>query len=454
MSTISRFRFKRLVDELSQDQYDDLIHAVRLAGVALPGWTDRLASSPEPPLPVEMVRVQMSLPDLSRALRLAATSAGSAYAGRSARGTWIEAGDGTVRVSASDEYGAAFWSGEGVVAVPGTVLVDRCELWRITEALRKGLGRRDRERALVRLDTSDGIGLRVEVGDRWHRAGLLARPTDRPVMPPVPTDVVNVNSGAALREASFHVAGAVDWRPSPSSAGTAMDHVGVSVEENTLCLDAYSGFGAASGHVPLSQTGSVRMLVGYLWLREVAATMTADPVEMGHVEMSEGRHLAFLAGENWAAWTSLVLPWQQRFTPQDHDDLVAATVPADVVWRYLKDAKRLAESGRGGPNSWLVEAAIDEGALRLCSLNDIDGPSIGRAVIPAVTTVAAPVVVHFHLVGLLDAMAAFGRRDVTLHARPEARAPAYVTTAGYRPGERPPAVRALSVHSSQPPRQH
>ena len=56
METKSKWAFRRLVNELSPDQYERMIAALREENVPLPGWTDRLAPDPSRTLPAEAIR--------------------------------------------------------------------------------------------------------------------------------------------------------------------------------------------------------------------------------------------------------------------------------------------------------------------------------------------------------------------------------------------------------------
>ncbi|SDU76746.1 hypothetical protein [Jiangella alkaliphila] len=448
MSTIHKYAFKRLVDELSDDQYQAVLRALRDARVALPGWTDRLAEDDSEPVPAESLKLQMPLDDLLEALRLAGTASRAHHIGDPKGGTWIEAGDGTVTIAGSDDYGAAFWRGDALVDVPGTVLAERRDVWQIAEALRKGLGRSERERALVQLESHGTDGLRIEVEGRWHRAHLLKRRTQGPAIPPRPDTLIRVEDGLALKSAVAHVAAATDWSAARQPDDQHRDYVGIRVDGETLCLDANNRKAAANSHVPLSDSAELEMLVHYLWIREVASATAAGPSVMGQAEVSDGRQLAYLAGGHWAAWHANVRPWIRRFEPSNHDDQIEVTVARDDLHRYLNDARRLAEAASGGRNSWLVEATVRDDTLQLRPLNHINGPSMGTHTVLAEASVAEPVVSYLHVVSLVEALAGFARQRVTLHLRREAKdATTYVTTAGFRPGDRPPAVRATRIYS-------
>lgn len=437
----SKWAFKRLVDELSSDQYKQMISALRESGTPMPGWTDRLAPDPARELPAEAVRILVPLNDLVRALTLARTARRGDYYNDPKGGVWLVASQGQVRVCGSDDYAAAFMDLSATVDVPGTVVADARDIWQIVEALRKGTPPRQRSATYVTLETEGEKHIRIGVNDRSHRATLLPRHVIAPPLPPSPRSLVAVADSAAFRRAVLHVvpvAGYDAWRQTDRKD---LDCVGLRAADGVLTLDACHQYHAAQANLAVSPDDRIEALVHYLWLRQMSAA-TLGPVQIGQIA-DIGEHGLFVAcGERWAAWTSHVRPWRERFVPMPLADGTTVTFQRDDVHRHLIDAKRLAEASWAGGNSTLVEVTVSDGAMSVASLTDPASAHTGVLHVPAeVEATGMTQRVPIRIGTFLTLLQTFAKQEVSLHFGDETVI--YATTPGYRPEQRPPKLAAV-----------
>lgn len=451
MAVISKWAFQRLIAELSDTHYEEMIGALRDARVSFPGWTDRLSAELTDSLPIEAVRFEVSLQEMSRALSLADTATRSDYIGDAKGGIWFEATEGQVRVSGSDDHAAAFMDLDASVDVPGTVVVEPRDALQITDALRKALPRKGRDAARLSTETEGDSHIRLTVGGRSHRCRVKGRVTSEPAMPTRASEPVQVEDGVALRRAINHTAAAAEPDAGRGPDPTDFDCVGVRAMNGRLALDARNRTSAAQAHLSMTSDSNTDLeaKIDYLWLRRVGQSITTGPIRLGTVESEMGKTLFMMAGPRWAAWTSGVASWRERFPPTQEEPRVSATFLRDDVHRFVADAKRLAQSGPAGNNSWLLKMVIAENSIDLMSVDDGEGATIGALLVPISFQVAEPLTIHFHIDGLLDALDPFPKQEVTLHIAKSGLA--FITTAGYRPADHPPALWATTTSKPRDP---
>jgi hypothetical protein len=452
MAAVSRWSFKRLIDELTDAQYEDMINALRAAGPALPGWTDRLAPEQDRPLPAETIRFTVPLRAMSRALALARTATRSNYIGDSAGAIWFQATEGSVRVSASDNFAAVSMDLDATVDVPGTVLVEPRDTQQITDALRKGLPRMGLDTAMLSVETEGNSHVRLAVGDRSHRSRTRPRVTTDPALPPRPVDLVEVKDGTSMRRAICHTVAAADWKARGTDDSKNLDCVGIRTTEGLVALDARNRFAAAQAHVRSSQSSAsdLELFVDYLWLKQVANVIGPNAVELGAVQSATDTKMLLLSGPGWAAWTSNVTDWHARFIPSNRKPRASVTFSCDDMYGFVVDANRLATSGTAGNNSWLLKATFSSTGLDLRSVDDHESAATGTLKVPTQGQIAQPLVAHFHIDGLLKALTPFRRQEVTLHIA-EDGAVLFITTPGYGPADQPPALWATSTATPREP---
>jgi hypothetical protein len=445
MDVIGKWEFKRLIDELSQGQYEQMVRALRSSEVDLPGWTDRLAPTPEI-VDTAPIRFLVSLRGLSKGLMLALTAARSNVLGDCKRGAWLEASDGGVRVIGTDDYGAAVTELDATVDVPGTVVVEAREAWQIIEALRKSLARSARDAAMVLVETEGGKYVRLALGDRSHRAQVLQRRTEEPLLPPMSASTLRFN-GPMLQRAIDHTTPAAGSGPGRAEDSADSNRVGMRVADGWLTLDAYNRFSAAQACLPAEQGPDLQLLVDYLWLRKVASAIGEESVSLGWSNVDNGE-VFMLSGDRWAAWTSEVSAWWEGYVPTVDEDLVEVTFSRDAVHRYLVEARRLVESGWGGQNTGLLKITITDDGLRLSSLRDGESAGTGTLRVAAHSNTSEPFVVHVGVRNFLRGLEGFAKNEVTLHAG--SRKIVYLTTPGYRPEDHPPALWVLPMAEPRP----
>lgn len=442
MQTISKWAFKRLLDELTEDQYEQMIAALRSADVPMPGWTDRLAPEPKDAFPVEAIRVLVPLEDLVRALGVARTARRADYYNDPKGGVWLLASGNQLRVCGSDDYAAAFMDLTATVDVPGTVIVDARDIWQITEALRKGTPRAQRSATHVILATEGDGHIRIAVDGRSHRAKLLGRPSVSPPLPPIPQALLVVPDGAAVRRAVLHVAAVVDVNASRRSKPTDYGYIGLRSADGTLTIDAGHEYRAAQANLPIAPGTAVERLVHYLWLREITVGIGAGAVSIGHVTDVGEHGLVMVSGDGWAAWTSLTRPWRSRFVPKAIPDATSITFHRDDVQRHLTEAKRLAEASWAGQNSTLIRITVSDGALTISSLTDSESAHTGSVrVAGEAAHIGATPATHLRIATFLDALEGFAKQDVSICFGQSGVV--YATTAGYQPEEHPPLLAAV-----------
>lgn len=451
MAVISKWAFQRLIAEMSDTHYEEMIGALRDARVSFPGWTDRLAAELTDRLPAEAVRFETSLQEMTRALSLADTATRSDYVGDAKGGIWFQATEGQVRVSGSDDHAAAFMDLDATVDVPGTVVVEPRDALQITDALRKTLPRKGREAALLTVEAEGDSHVRLTVGGRSHRCRVKGRVTAEPAMPPQPSEVAQVEDGVALRRAINHTVAAAEPDANPGPDPTDFDYVGVRAMDRRVALDARDRTSAAQAHLSMTSDSGIDLeaMVYYLWLRRVGQTITNGPVQFGTVESETEKTLFMMAGPRWAAWTSGVMGWRERFIPTSELPRVSVTFHRDDIHRFVADAKRLAQSGAAGNNSWLLKMIISENSIALMSVDDGEGASAGVLRLPVSCQLAEPLTIHFHIDGLLDALHPFPKQEVTLHIAKSGVA--FITTAGYGPADHPPALWATTTSKPRDP---
>lgn len=449
MRTISKWAFKRLLDELTDSQYERMIEALRGADVPMPGWTDRLAPETKQTLPAEAIRVHVPLENLVRALGLARTARRGDYYNDPKGGVWLIASDERLRLCGSDDHAAAFMDVAATVDVPGTVIVDARDAWQITEALRKGTPRARRAATHVSLASEGDDHIRIAVGGRSHRAKTLSRPSAGPQLPPeAPTPLI-VTDGAALGRAILHVATAVDTSASRGNKPSDFDHIGLRSTDGTLTIDAGHPYRAAQANVSVAPGVAMERLVHYLWLREITVGIGTGPVSIGHIPDIGEHGLVMVAGEGWAAWSSHTRPWRSRFVPSAIADATRITFHRDDVQRHLVEAKRLAEASWEGKNSTLVRLTVSDGTLTLSSLTDSESAHTGSVRVRGESAqVGATTATHLRVAIFLDALQGFAKQDVTIQFGESGVV--YTTTAGYQPDQRPPLLAAVPVATPSP----
>lgn len=451
VAVISKWAFQRLIAEMSDTHYEEMIRALQHARMSFPGWTDRLSAELTDRLPVEAVRFEVSLKEMSRALSLADTATRSDYIGDAKGGIWFEATEGQVRVSGTDDHAAAFMDLDASVDVPGTVVVEPRDALQITDALRKALPRRGRDAARLSIETEGNSRVRLTVGGRSHRSRVKGRVTAEPAMPPRASEPIQVEDGVALRRAIDHTAAATEQGVNRGSDPTDFDCIGVRATDGRVALDARTRSSAAQAHLSMTSHGNTDLeaMIYYLWLRRVGQTITTGPVQLGMVESETGKTLFMMAGPRWAAWTSGVTGWRERFAPTQEEPRVSVTFLRDDIHRFVVDAKRLAQSGTAGNNSWLLKMVISASSIDLMSVQDGEGAAIGALQVPISCQIAEPLTVHFHINGLLDALDPFPKHEVTLHIAKSRLA--FITTAGYGPSDHPPALWATTTSKPRDP---
>lgn len=451
MAVISKWAFQRLIAEMSDEHYEEMVRALRDARVSFPGWTDRLAAELTDRLPAEAVRFETSLQEMTRALSLASTATRSDYIGDAKGGIWFQATDGRVRVSGSDDHAAAFMELDATVDVPGTVVVEPRDALQITEALRKTLPRKGRDAALLSVETEGDSHVRLTVGDRSHRCRVKGRVTAEPAMPPRASEVAHVEDAVALRRAINHTVAAAEPDANRGPDPTDFDYVGVRVLDGRVALDACNRTSAAQAHLSMASGSGTDLeaMVYYLWLRRVGQTITTGPVQFGTVESETEKTLFMMAGPRWAAWTSGVTCWRERFIPTPEDPRISVTFLRDDIHRFVADAKRLAQSGAAGNNSWLLNMTISANSIALMSVDDGEGATAGALRVPVSCHLAAPLTIHFHIDGLLDALHPFSKQEVSLHIAKSGVA--FITTADYSPADHPPALWATTTTKPHDP---
>ena len=353
VAVISKWAFQRLVTEMSDAHYEEMIIALRDAHVSFPGWTDRLSPEATNRLPAEAVRFEVSLQDMCRALALADTATRSDYIGDAKGGIWFQAGEGRVQVSGSDDHAAAFMDLDASVNVPGTVVVEPRDALQITEALRATLPRKGRETARLSVETEGDSHVRLTVGGRSHRCRVKGRATADPVMPPRAPDPVQIEDGLALRRAINHTVAAADPYAHRGPDPTDFNYVGIRTFEGHASLEARNRTAVAQANLLLTAGPDAVMetMVHYLWLRRVGETITTGPTRLGTVDTETKKTLFMMSGPRWAAWTSAITGWRERFTPTQDEPRVAVTFPRDDIHKFVVDARRLARSGMAGNNN-------------------------------------------------------------------------------------------------------
>lgn len=138
MPTIKKWEFKRLLDELSDEQYRLVIQALRDAGLTWPGWTDRLSPTIDPK-PAEPFRFHIPLMRLVSALDLVRTGADySYYTGAIKGGIWLQPLQDGVRLCSSNDFTAATCDLEATVDVPGTAVMTHASSGRLSMHFGKG----------------------------------------------------------------------------------------------------------------------------------------------------------------------------------------------------------------------------------------------------------------------------------------------------------------------------
>lgn len=254
----------------------------------------------------------------------------------------------------------------------------------------------------------------------------------------------------ALRRAINHTAVATEPRASRSSDQTDFDCIGVRTAYGRLALYARSRSSVAQAHPAMPSDGNTDLeaMINYLWLRRVGQTITTGPVQLGAAESETGK-LFMIAGPRWASWTSGITGLRERFATTQEKPYVSATFLRDDIQEFVIGAKRLAQSGAAGNNSWLLKVIISDSSIDLISVENGEGATIGALQVPASCQITEPLTVHFHLDGLLAALDPFPKQEVTLHIGKSIHA--FLTTACYMPTGRPPVLWVTTTYKPRDP---
>lgn len=442
VAIIKKWAFHRLIDTLTADQYEAVIATLRNSELTWPGWTDRLSPDLEEAGINEPARVHLSLAHLTRALALAKTGSNADFIGDIKGCIWLQPLQDALRISGSNDFTAAYSDVQATVDVPGTVAVNGRELWQITEALRKGLTRTAQRDAVATLETHGEDRIRVSVGGRSHLAALVAKTIKEPEFPPRADAAVRVGSVAAFQRAVLFAAATAGWNDSGNQP-LVRDQIGLQADGGRLILDAIDRYSYAQTAIPARHDAPFSSSLDYRWLRAVAGTGIAGEIHLGETTSATGKRVFMVGGDHWAAWTDCVNPWQAKHTVQPGKVHTSVTFPVKEILSYLVEAKRLGESTSSARHNGSIKAHITEHAFTLTSTNGLEQANAGSVRVPAQSDAGHPVTAHLTIAGFHNALRQFSNAEVTLHLTESIVA--YVTTAGYQPGDIPPALWAMTT---------
>ncbi|WP_341946395.1 hypothetical protein [Microbacterium sp. LWH11-1.2] len=373
MSIPSKAEFARLVDNLTREQYEDLITVVAAADVDIPGWRDRALRSDPTELDSDPVSFCVSFADWESAIALAQISP-CEVPGHWYGGIWIEVRESQLQVITSNNKDAHRAVIDAEVFGYGRTLVDARDVRLLTEALRKGMPASVRRNATLTVTTEDSH-LRLSAHGRSHRVATFRRSSDAPTVPPTAEIEVLVADGPALGRAILHVAAAADEKGSADVLRT--DRIGFRASDGFLTLDGTDRYAAAEATIPAThESQSFDVFVDSSWLKRVGNLFRPGPARIG-VTQENGTDVLMLANGTWTAWTTGVGSWRKRFTPLVDTDRTSVVVARRNLHRFLTEADRLAGSGKVGTNDWRVRFVFADETLHISSLDDSSSARAG-----------------------------------------------------------------------------
>ncbi|WP_159734552.1 hypothetical protein [Arthrobacter sp. 9V] len=430
MPEIKKWEFKRLIDELSDDQYSLVIQALRDARLTWPGWTDRLSPTIDPPKPAEPFRFHIPLMRLVSALDLVRTGADYSPTGATKGGIWLQPLQDGVRMCSSSDFAAAICDLEANVDVPGTAVIDSREFWQIVDALRKGLPSAARAAAIATIEHDGEERARISVGGRSHLAAILTRVIDEPELPPRADATVRVHTVAGFKQAvpfASASAGSNTTGPDPREP----NQVALRTLDGRLVLDAIDRYSYAQSAVLARHDSDFTTSLNNRWLQDVTQAISSGEIHLGETTSPAGKKLVMIAGSHWAAWTSKVAPWKETHNPADCNITASATFNSKKVFSYLSEAKRLAESSRTGYKSGIVRVQLEQDFLHISSATSQETARTGSIRVEAQTNNQQPASTYLAVQRLHGALRHFTNHDVTIHLTDTTAV--YLTTPGYHP---------------------
>lgn len=441
MDYAHRHRFKQLLDELDDAQFDRLVDAVRNSDLQLPGWRDRLARGVAGESKDRgRVAFSVHLVDLVRGVDLSALG-GFELPGKCRAGVWVVAESGRVVLSGASDHDAFFFELSATVEIQGTVFVERADVDHLVKTLRKSLPRRDQATARVHVRSADNASaLELSVAGCGNRIATHPLPTDVPELPPLPVVTRTVQSPAALRAALRVCHGIADH----SYFGKPSEHLGLEEIADYLVLraEAEGSIYAAQAVVEVHSPADAEELpdVHHSFLRRVESVLAEGPVEIGTIDVDGANTLA-VRGDGWAAWTTRIKTPVERFVFAERDGHVGITVKRTELQSVATEARKIAEAGRDGRHNGVLTLSAHDGVLRVRAAPQSDvcfsPPDLQATVEPP-----SDILKCVRARALLTALAPLRDEWITLHVAPrnEESTPILVTTAGFTPSQNPPAA--------------